>query len=116
MAHVKEKKQKRERRHGRIRAKIVGTGSRPRLAVHKSNTRMRAQIIDDIKGVTLASIVSKEHKNKTMTEEASEAGKELAKAALLKKITTVVFDRGGFLYTGKVKAFADGAREGGLKF
>jgi len=113
---TKIKKEKRERRHKRIRAKIAGTSTRPRLSFHKSNTRVRAQLIDDERSVTLLQVQSKDTKGKTMTEEAKSAGEELAKMAMSKKISNVVFDRGGFIFTGKVKAFADGARKGGLKF
>ncbi len=106
----------RERRHKRIRAKVFGTAEKPRLSVHKSNTAVFAQLIDDEKGVTLAAVSSRKVKGKTVAERAFETGKEIAKLAGGKKIEKVVFDRGGFIYTGKVKAIADGAREGGLKF
>ena len=99
--------QKRDRRHARIRAKISGSAKRPRLSIFKSNTAIYAQLIDDDKGVTLA--VAK-------GADALKVGKELAKVASVKKITTVVFDRGGYVYTGKVKQLADAARSGGLKF
>jgi len=110
------KKDKRKRRHRRIRAKIVGTSERPRLAVFRSNKRMLAQIIDDTKGETLFSMTSMSSKGKKPLEEAKEAGKEIAKLAKGKKIEKVVFDRGGYIYTGKVRALAEGAREGGLEF
>ena len=113
---AKEKKQRRIRRHARVRAKVVGTKSRPRLSVFKSNKYFYAQIIDDEKGVTLASATSSDAKGKTMTDKAKETGISLAKKAKEKKINKVVFDKGGFLYTGKIKAFADGARDGGLVF
>ena len=100
----------------RIRAEVFGTKERPRLSFHKSQKRIRVQIIDDDRGMTLVGITSVPVKGKTQTQQAHEIGKELAKKAKVKKIQTVVFDRGGFLYTGKVKAFAEGARKGGLVF
>jgi large subunit ribosomal protein L18 len=110
----------RERRRGRIRAKVAGTPERPRLAVFKSNRYLYAQIIDDSKGVTLAhvtSIPSKGGKKSgTPTEAASLIGTTIAKQAIEKGVKQVVFDRGGFLYTGKVKLLADAARAGGLTF
>ncbi len=110
------KYEKRARRHMRIRAKISGTDTMPRLSVYKSNKQMYAQIIDDSKGTTLISITTQKVAGKGMLEKAKSAGIELAKLALAKKIKTVVFDRGGFIYTGQIKALADGAREGGLTF
>lgn len=97
----------RQRRHNRIRAKITGTPERPRLCVYKSNRYLEAQVIDDTKGVTLAAV---------KMDDAKKAGAEIAKAAKAKGIETVVFDRGGFRYTGAVAVLADAAREGGLKF
>ena len=105
----------RDRRRKRIRAKISGTTERPRLSVYKSNTTLYAQLIDDQQGITLAAVSTKGIKGNKTTA-AKTAGAELAKAAKLKKIEKVVFDRGGFIYTGRVKALADGAREGGLSF
>jgi len=110
------KTQKRIRRHKRIRAKITGTKTMPRLSVFKSNKYLYAQIIDDVAGKTLAAFSDKEAKGKTKTERAREAGRVLAKDALAKKISQVAFDRGGFTFTGRVKALAEGAREGGLVF
>lgn len=104
------------RRKLRIRAKISGTETRPRLAVFKSNMHVGAQLIDDSKGITLASAHSKTIKGKTLKEKAFAIGKEIADKAKAKKIETVVFDRGGFMYTGNIKAVAEGAREGGLIF
>jgi large subunit ribosomal protein L18 len=103
-------------RHKRIRAKISGTSSMPRLSVYKSNTTVYGQIIDDEMGKTLVAFSADKAKGKTMVEKSANAGKEIAKLAMEKKISKVVFDRGGYIYTGKIKAFADGAREGGLKF
>lgn len=98
---------KRTRNHAKIRAKVSGTAERPRLAVFKSNTRMYAQLINDDKGVTLAAA------NGT---DAVKVGTEVAKAAKGAGVTMAVFDRGGYIYTGKVRALADAAREGGLTF
>lgn len=106
----------RARRQKRIRAKVNGTKDVPRLSVYRSNKFIYAQLIDDSKGNTIASASDMGVKAKTKTLRAAEAGKVLAKAAVAKKIEKVVFDRGGFRYTGRIKALADGAREGGLKF
>ncbi|RJQ32661.1 50S ribosomal protein L18 [Candidatus Parcubacteria bacterium] len=108
---------KREIRHRRIRAKAKGDASKPRLSVFRSNKHVFAQIIDDSKGSTIVSgsdIKSKDKLKKT--DSAKKVGLELAKAAIGKKIERVVFDRGGCKYHGRVKALAEGAREGGLKF
>ena len=108
---------KRKIRHKRVRAKIKGTSGRPRLSVFRSNRYVFAQIIDDIKGLTLVSAGDLKSRGKTKkTESAKSVGLELAKAAKLKKIESVAFDRGGNKYQGRVKALAEGAREGGLKF
>ena len=106
----------RARRQKRIRAKISGSPERPRLSIYKSNVAMYAQIIDDTKGVTLVSSSSLKTKGKNKTDSAKNVGIELAKLAKAKGITKVTFDRGGFIYTGRVRAIADGAREGGLEF
>ena len=114
-----DSKAARIKRHRRVRAKISGTPECPRLCVFRSAKHIYAQIIDDVNGVTLASASSLEKDfgiyggNK---EAAAKVGKLVAERALEKKIETVVFDRGGFIYTGRVKELADGAREGGLKF
>lgn len=113
---MKTKAIKRERRHRKIRSKIFGVAQKPRLSIFKSNKFISAQIIDDEKAITLASSSTKDMKGKTLILRSKEAGIVLAKKATEKNITTVVFDRGGFIFTGAVKAFADGAREGGLKF
>ncbi len=110
------KTQKRIRRHARIRAKVAGTANRPRLSVFKSNMQISSQLIDDEKSITLAAVNDKSIKGKTKSERAKEAGVQIAKLAKDKKIDTVVFDRGGYIFTGRVKAFAEGAKEGGLKF
>ncbi len=114
MNKTQAKQLKHTRRHNRIRARISGTTSRPRLAVYKSNRYVHAQIIDDTLGTTLAFGSTREWKGKTKIEGAQELGRELAKRAKAKGVTTVVFDRGGFRYTGRVAAVADAAREGGL--
>lgn len=107
---------KREMRHRRIRAKISGSDTRPRLSVYKSNTGIYAQIIDDQKGLTLVAASSQKSKAKSKLEHAKEVGVSIAKAAKAKGIDKVVFDRGGFLYSGRIKVFADSAREAGLIF
>jgi len=102
-----------------IRRKISGTDSRPRLSVFKSNTGIYAQLVDDLKGHTLAQASSKEldsSKKNANVSVSTEVGKKLAERAVANGITNVVFDRSGYLYHGNVKALADGAREGGLKF
>ncbi len=116
MSKSQIKKEKRVRRHKKIRSTISGTSARPRLSVAKTNTALYLQLIDDVAGKTLASSSTKDVKGKTGTEKALAAGKDLAKKAIEKNIKEVVFDRGGFVYTGKIKAVAEGAREGGLKF
>lgn len=110
------------RRHARVRKVLSGTSERPRLAVFRSVTEMYAQVIDDSAGITLvsASSIDKELREKVKglkkSEQAKLIGKTVAERAKSKGITTVVFDRGGFQYMGRVKALADGAREGGLQF
>ena len=110
------KKISRTRRHARIRAKVVGSALRPRLSIYKSNRYLHAQLIDDEKGVTLVAGSTKEAKGKKKTDTAVWLGTELAKRAKEKGLSEVVFDRGGFRYTGRVAAIAKAAREGGLKF
>lgn len=101
-----------------IRAKISGTALKPRLSVFKSNTSIYVQLIDDLSGKTLVSISSKEvtSAKNTNIEVSTSVGKKLAEKALSSGIENVVFDRNGYLYHGKLKALAEGAREGGLKF
>ncbi|HCX63786.1 MAG TPA: 50S ribosomal protein L18 [Eubacteriaceae bacterium] len=112
----------RKKRHKRLRFKINGTSDKPRLNVYRSNSNIYAQIIDDVKGVTLmsASTLDKELKDQVKSAKSVEAAKAIGKAigqkALDKGIEAVVFDRGGYIYHGRVKAVADGAREAGLKF
>jgi len=107
---------KKTRRVKRIRKKIAFVSNRPRLTVFRSNVNIYAQIIDDAKAVTVVSASSKEIKAKTKTEQATEVGKLIAQKGLEAKITEVVFDKGSFRFHGRVKALAEGAREGGLKF
>ena len=107
------------KRHKRVRAHISGTAERPRLAVYRSNANISAQIIDDVKGVTLVSATTLEKTFEGLGSNkaaAREIGKILAQRALDKGIDTVVFDRGGYIYHGRVLELAEGAREGGLKF
>lgn len=108
---------KRRRRHARIRAKVTGTAERPRLAVFRSNKYIYAQLINDEAGVTLASASDiSEKAGKVKVERAASVGTALATKAKDAKITSVVFDRGGFIFTGRVKALAEAARNGGLEF
>lgn len=110
-----KKTQKRETRHARIRAKVIGTKEMPRLSVYKSNKYIYAQIIDDATKTTIASASSLKSKG-TMMEAAKEVGKEIATIAKKLGITKITFDRGGFIYTGKIEALATAAREAGLTF
>ena len=100
----------------RIRGKISGTAQRPRKSVFRSNKGIYVQVIDDLAGVTLVSASSKGIEEGTKVEIAAKVGEEIAKKALEKGITEVVFDRNGYLYHGRVKSLADAARNGGLKF
>jgi large subunit ribosomal protein L18 len=113
------KENKRRRIHYRVRKKITGTAARPRLSVYRSNKSIYAQIIDDLTGHTLTSASSIEEavvKTVNKSEQAKAVGKILAERATQLNISAVVFDRGGYLYHGRVKALADGAREAGLSF
>ena len=116
------RKAARQRVHQRIRKKVAGTAERPRLAIHFSGKHVYAQVVDDDAGRTLAAASTTERsllgKNKAAANRATAAtiGKAIAERSLAKKIDNVVFDRGGFLYHGKVKVLADAARESGLKF
>ena len=119
MVKKTDRKMERTRRHIRVRRKISGTQERPRLCIYRSNTNLYVQIIDDVAGNTLvsASTLDKEIKTKHANKEAAkELGTLIAKKATDKKIETVVFDRGGYIYHGVVKELAEAAREGGLKF
>jgi large subunit ribosomal protein L18 len=108
----------RQRRHRRIRGRATGTAERPRLSVFRSNKRIYAQVIDDVRGHTLAAAGSHEAALRSLSkrEAAAEVGKRVAERAKGAGVERVVFDRGGFKYHGRVRALADGAREGGLEF
>ncbi len=122
MIKMIDKNTERQRRHARVRKKISGTAQTPRLNVYRSLNHIYVQIIDDTKGVTLCSAstmekdVKAEIKDLTKTDAAKVVGKKAAEKALKLGIKEVVFDRGGYLYTGRVQAVADGAREAGLNF
>lgn len=118
MAKTMSRNDLRKKRHARVRNKISGTPECPRLNVFRSSSHIHAQIIDDVNGVTLVAASSVEMKleNGGNVEAAKKVGKELATRAVAKKIENVVFDRGGYIYHGRVKALADAAREAGLKF
>ena len=119
MVKKTDRKMERARRHARVRRKISGTPERPRLCVYRSNTNLYVQIIDDVAGNTIvsASTLDKEVKTKHANKEAAkEVGALIAKKATAKKIKSVVFDRGGYVYHGVVKELAEAAREGGLEF
>ncbi len=109
------KSDSRARRHNRIRAKVKGTAERPRLAVFKSNRFISAQLIDDLKGGTLASAHGREFKGSIGTQAVS-VGKAIAERAKTAGVSAVVFDRGGYAYAAQIKGLADAAREGGLTF
>jgi large subunit ribosomal protein L18 len=119
---VKTREQRRMRRHRRVRAKVSGTAERPRLVVHRSLNHVEGQVIDDVAGRTLAGLSTLDPELRgqrgelNKTEASRAAGKALAEKARAQGITRVVFDRGGYVYHGRVKAFAEGAREGGLEF
>ena len=119
MVSKTDRKLERARRHARVRTKVSGTAERPRLCVYRSNSHLYAQIIDDVAGITLvaASTLDKEVKTKKSNiEAAKEVGALIAKKAAAKNIKTVVYDRGGYIFHGVVKALAEAAREGGLEF
>jgi large subunit ribosomal protein L18 len=116
----KDKNADRKARHERVREKVFGTKAKPRLNVYRSTKYIYAQVIDDVNGNTLVSssslALAEALKGKKKKEAAEEVGKEIAKKALEAGITEVIFDRGGYIYTGRVQAVAEGARKGGLKF
>ena len=118
MITKEDKNLSRVRRHARVRRKISGTAECPRLCLYRSNKNIEAQIIDDVKGVTLVSSSSMVLKleNGSNIEAAAKVGKDIAEKALAAKIEKVVFDRSGYIYHGRVKALAEAAREAGLKF
>jgi large subunit ribosomal protein L18 len=118
MSPVATKPQRRLRRRRRVRAKVQGTAGRPRLSVFRSNRGIQAQLIDDVQGHTVAAVnwVEADLKSLARMEQAKRAGELLAQRAKEAGVEECVFDRGGYRYHGKVKALAEGAREGGLKF
>ena len=122
MITVKDKNKDRLVRHKRVRKNLSGTSERPRLNVYRSLSNIYAQVIDDTKGVTIASAstldkeVAEKIKGLTKTEAAKVVGEVVGQRAIAKKVEEVVFDRGGYLYTGRIQAVADGARASGLKF
>lgn len=111
---------RRQKLRWRIRARVTGTAQKPRLSVFRSNSDIYAQLIDDATGTTIAAASSREKEIAAISgnkvEKSAVVGKSLAQKALALGVTTCIFDRGGYLYHGRVKAIADGAREGGLKF
>ena len=119
---TKTREEKRVRRHRRVRGKVHGTAERPRLVVYRSLNHIEGQVVDDVAGRTLVGLSTnspelRERRSELTKSDASrEAGKLLAEKAKAAGVTAVVFDRGGYLYHGRVKAFAEGAREGGLEF
>ena len=118
MINKVSKNKERQRRHERVRSKVIGTASCPRLSVYRSNAHIHCQVIDDEKGNTLVSCSSVELKMPlgSNVEAAKKVGEELAKRCLAKNIKNVVFDRGGYIYHGRIKALAEAAREAGLTF
>ena len=118
MSTASKTRDQRQKRKLRIRKKVQGSGARPRLSVFRSANHVYAQVIDDDQGLTLASMHSykKGSKARANIESCTDLGKKLAEVCKAKNITTVVFDKNGYAYHGRVKAFADGAREGGLIF
>lgn len=116
MAKNFTKRENRIRRHVKVRAKIQGTADIPRLSIFKSNKGIFVQVINDEKGETLVSLSSVASKKKNNVNTAKETGLEIAKLIQKVGIKKIVFDRGGYIYTGKVKAFADAVREGGVNF
>ena len=121
---VKERESRRERRHQRVRRKVAGSSERPRLVVHRSLKHIQGHVVDDTTGRVLAGVSTlagdlkdeRGNDESTKTSLSKAAGKLLAERAQKAGVTKVVFDRGGYVYHGRVKAFADGAREGGLEF
>jgi large subunit ribosomal protein L18 len=119
---TKTREDKRVRRHRRVRGKVHGTAERPRLVVHRSINHLEAQVVDDVAGRTLAGLSTNAPEQRAKrgeqnkTDASRELGKALAEKAKAAGVSKVVFDRGGYLYHGRVKAFAEGAREGGLEF
>lgn len=116
MNKSQKKQENRSRRHARIRARVIGSAEKPRLAVFRSNRYIYAQLINDAEGKTIAAADSRTEKGENMTEKSIAVGKSIAATAKKAGIEKVVFDRGGFQYQGVIAALADGARAGGLQF
>ncbi|MBP6925718.1 MAG: 50S ribosomal protein L18 [Candidatus Pacebacteria bacterium] len=116
MSNIAEKKQKRIRRHARVRTQVIGSAEKPRLSVYRSNQFTYAQLINDATGTTLVAVSDMKDTSGTKTERARVIGKKIAEGAKKQNISHVVFDRGGFKFAGRVKAVAEGAREEGLVF
>jgi large subunit ribosomal protein L18 len=116
MKRAVTKSEKRDRRHRRIRARVTGTAEKPRMSVFRSNTALYVQLIDDAKGSTLAQASTREVTKGTVMEKATATGTAIAERATKLGIKKVAFDRGGFIYTGRIKALADSARAAGLEF
>lgn len=116
MNKSQKKTENRTRRHARIRARVIGSAEKPRLAVFRSNRYVYAQLINDAEGKTIAAADSRKEKGANMTEKATAVGATIAAAAKKANIEKAVFDRGGFQYQGVIAALADGARAGGLQF
>ena len=116
MSNTKHNANLRIKRKKRIRKKVVGTEARPRLTVYRSAKHLYAQVIDDSAGKTVASVHSFKSSSRAGKDECSQLGKALAELCKQKQISKVVFDKNGFAYHGRVKAFADGVREGGIQF
>jgi large subunit ribosomal protein L18 len=116
MRTPKTREERRYRRHLRVRKKVTGTQERPRMVIFRSDKHIYAQLVDDVAGRTIATASSVKVGEGKKTEKAAEVGKQIAAIAKDRGITTVVFDRAGYQYHGRVKAVADGAREGGLEF
>jgi large subunit ribosomal protein L18 len=116
MRKAKTASAKRERRHVRVRRKVSGTQARPRLVVFRSLKHIYAQLVDDTANHTIATVTDQDIESMKKTQKATEVGKRIAERAKAAGITQVVFDRAGYQYHGRVKAVADGAREGGLEF
>ncbi len=112
----KSRSEKRTRRHLRVRKKLSGTAERPRLVVYRSDKHIYAQLVDDVQARTLATVSSHKLTEGKKTDKSTEVGKQIAAVAKERGISSVVFDRAGYKYHGRVKAVADGAREGGLEF
>jgi large subunit ribosomal protein L18 len=116
MNSIERKQVLRHKRKQRIRKKVSGSTERPRLTVYRSPTNIYAQVIDDVTGKTLASVHSFKNDKRADKDQCSSLGKQLAEKCKEKKITQLVFDKNGYAFHGRIKAFADGVREGGIKF